>query len=566
MWQLAIGGMVLVAIVHTVTGSGAVIPLYWQDEAGYLGNALVISGVDDPMQLSGRPYYIGWSLLIAPLWLIFGSGQEVYLGAIVLSTVCGVAVAVPLAFIARRLGLRTPVAIIVACVCSLAPQRALYANFAVAESLLALLVCFAVLAAMRWAQSPTVVNAIPFALASSGAFITHGRAIPLVIVTGLWFIVGLRRTPRASIVGLAVLGAVSAIGFMLYRSVVSELYPSASSREDSGIERLLDPNVIATVLSGIGQVWYVTFAWCGLSVVGAIVVVRALRSEVRRRQFGPALWGVLVFAGVALISFTFIADAIARQSGRVDVFSYGRYLDPFVAPLGLIGLTLIVRGLLRRVALITIGITAAIGAVWFIVVWPAMPKTGVQNWNPLNVTGTLQFAWPGTTWLPAAPWLYMSAFVLAALVVVLLLRRRPTVLIAILTLYFVASTVVGEFRIIRPFFSGWNASYQLDDTIVNDPLLHGQTVSLDLDGLHEAGDGVSKNAYQILLAPSSRVVFFNSRDSAPTTDLVISRKSWPVGELLGAKKIADDPGVFSNALWVMPGALQDSLEASGQLQ
>jgi len=58
---------------------------------------------------------------------------------------------------------------------------------------------------------------------------------------------------------------------------------------------------------------------------------------------------------------------------------------------------------------------------------------------------------------------------------------------------------------------------------------------------------------------------FDSVTSRPETTLVISRKDWDLADVWGARKIADDTGLFSNALWVMPGPLQEALASAGRL-
>ena len=103
-WVAAALAIIVLIVSHVFVGSDASLPLYWEDEAGYLANAQVMAGVGEAPDLRGRPYYIGWSIALVPLWWIFQDGHEVYVGAVTLSVLCGIATAVPLAFeLARRL-------------------------------------------------------------------------------------------------------------------------------------------------------------------------------------------------------------------------------------------------------------------------------------------------------------------------------------------------------------------------------------------------------------------------------------------------------------------------------
>ena len=118
-------GLAVVALIvsHAFAAFGASLPMYWEDEAGYLGNAQVMAGVGEIPELRGRPYYLGWSLLLVPLWWIFQDGQLVYQGAVVLSALCGIALAWPLALIARRFALSWPWSITAGAVIAVSPAR-----------------------------------------------------------------------------------------------------------------------------------------------------------------------------------------------------------------------------------------------------------------------------------------------------------------------------------------------------------------------------------------------------------------------------------------------------------
>jgi hypothetical protein len=251
-WLAAIGGALRAVAVNVLTAAGAEHPLYWEDEAGYLANAQVLAGVGSIPELSGRPYYIGWSFLLVPLWWILQDGQAVYLGGVVLSAACGIATGIPLALIARRWGLSLPLAVVAAGVIVIAPGKSLYSGFAMSESFLTLCVVLALWAALRFAERVTVGRAATFAALVSLTFLTHGRAVPLLIAACLWFVWSLRRHLVVGIVGLAVAGSVSGSGFLLYRHVAGLIYGSAGARESNGLSRLFNPDVLATLLSSIG--------------------------------------------------------------------------------------------------------------------------------------------------------------------------------------------------------------------------------------------------------------------------------------------------------------------------
>lgn len=564
-WALPIALLAVLVIVHVYVASGANLPLYWEDEAGYLGNAQVMSGVGHIPSLRGRPYYLGWSVLLVPLWWILQNGQAVYVGAVVLSALCGIATAIPLALIARRLGLSTPAAVSAGAVIALSPDHALLSGFGLPENLLGLLVAFAAYFGIRFHQEKSVGNAVGLALFVGYSFATHGRVIPIVIATGLWFLWNLRRHALAAVIGIVSMGLVAGLSFLLYRHVTDLLYVNAAgARESVGVGRILHTNFLATVMSGLGQVWYFVFATVGLTILGFVVLWRQLRSEWKRRIPGVALWTFVSLAGMAIISFTSIAAPIANASSRLDILSYGRYLDPIMVPVSLLGLVLVIKGLSRRIAIATVVSAIAIGVLWFVIVYRNRTVIGTQWWAPINITGTLQYGWSYHARYQSAPWSVATVVVVVALVAMLLLRKRPAILIGLLAVFLTVSTVYAQERVIKPFFAPWESSFTLRTAIADNPLLRGVPVSFDTNGMVAIGDIASKNAYQTLLAPTY-VPLVDSSVDRPKTELVIARQTWPEADQLGARKIANDTGLFSNALWVLPGKLQDELSARNEL-
>ena len=563
-WIAAGVAVLLLLVVHFVIASFASLPVYWEDEAGYLGNAQVMAGVGHVPDLRGRPYYLGWSLLLVPFWWIFQDGQSVYIAGVFLSAVCGVATAIPLALIARRLRVSWPWSIVAGAVIAISPAHSLLSGFGLPENFLTLLVAFSALFAFKFHDNKSLGNAIGLGLFVAGSFTVHGRVIPVVIATGLWFLFTMRRSLIPSIVGLVSMVAVSGAGFLLYKHVTTLIYGPGGARESVGIGRIIHADFFSTLMSGIGQAWYLVFGTVGLAILGVIALWRQLVLEYKARTPGLATWALLGILGMSIISFTSISAAIERGSSRLDIYSYGRYLDPIFVPIALVGLVLVIRGLSRRLALGLLISTAAVGALWFLIVFPNRSTDGTKWWAPINITGTLQYGWHWNERIPSAPWSVGTIFVILALIVVYFLRKRPAIVVALLLVFFGLSSAYAEARVMRPFFEPWQQSFTLRANISADPLLEGVPVAFDMDDMKEIGDVASKNAYQILLAPTY-VPIFDSTDTKPTTQLVISRQDWEYADKYGAKKIANDTGVFSNALWVMPGELQDKLAAEGKL-
>jgi hypothetical protein len=565
---IAIGLVIVSIALNVYPALHAVIPVYWEDEAGYLSNSQVIAGFGTAPQLRGNPYYIGWSLVISPLWWILRDPQLVYRGAVMIAALCGIGLIAPLALIGRRLGLAPAVAVSCAAVITLAPSRTVMSGFALSENFLALMVACAVLASLAFGTSHSRVAAAMLGLSSAAVFITHGRGVGVLGVTIVWFLIGLRKHRMSSLIGLAVAVVVGLGGFLAYRSVAAQIYGSASGREDKGLTRLFDPTFIPSIESAIGQGWYVVIAWLGIASLGLVVVIGRARSEIRSRSIGPALWLAAALLTVLVISVTFIAPVIATGIQRLDVYTYGRYLEPFVVPVAFLGLVALVLRVPKRTAYLAGGLSLVVLALFMIVVYPVIPRAQSAWWAPINVGAMLVAPWPSASRWVGHPWLPLTVLAAVAVAASVLIRRFRFVLVGLLAAFFVVSSLVAQVNVVHPFTDPFYSSLTLR-TVLKEPLLRSASVDFDSAGtVSPSGviiDRTSDDAYQVLLAPRT-VPIIDSTTTKPTSELVISRKVWPEAAALGAKKVADDTGLFDNALWVMPGKLQDELAAEGRLQ
>jgi len=143
-------------------------------------------------------------------------------------------------------------------------------------------------------------------------------------------------------------------------------------------------------------------------------------------------------------------------------------------------------------------------------------------------------------------------------VVWLLARWRPLVGLSALGLVFVLSAASVQARTLGPFDDRWSAMIRIPD-VVRD-VTDGGVVAYD----RAYYDKEAANFYQLELADRG-IRFVDSSRDRPTTDLVITAPRWPTGERWGARLVTVETGIYRQALWVMPGLLQDRLQATGDL-
>ncbi len=568
----AVVAIAAVAGLHLNSAWGSTQPIFFTDEIGYLFNAEIMAGVGLTPSLTGGSYYLGWSVLLVPLWWVTQDPQNVYLGAMVLSVLCGVAVVVPAYLVARRLGLSPLAGILAAAAVSVAPSRTVMSNFALAENFIALLVAVSALAAFRFAERASLGRAAVLLGVTSYLAITHARLSPLAIAAGLWVVMlGLRRLPL--LWALLVPVAVVVPGMLAYRAIVAPMYETAG-REERGLGRLLSLDPAAALTATFGQLWYVFAAWFGFALLGLIWVAMRAVGEARERRIGIALWAAASFVGVLGISVVWIAGALERGDPRYDLYAYGRYLDSVLFLFALVGISRVRRGATRRLLLGWLVPSVLVTAIFFIFIVPQVPTAGAW-FGPNSVPGIIQWEWPLLTAATSPPWIPASSaalFVVVAAIAATIERMpatRPAVLVATMALLaFSVSSVAAESRSIRPSYDAWYESFTLRHA-VEAALARYPDAEIAFDDVRLSdslggADTVSHNAYQYWLVPRQLPVFDSAEDD-PVGDLVISRKEWPQGEAVGARKVADDTGLFDNALWVLPGPVQDALAADGAL-
>ena len=571
---IAIAAVVLAVAAHVFVAWGSTLPIFYDDEVGYLANAQSLSGVGAPRDLSGSSYYIGWSILLTPLWWISQNPQHVYFGALCLSVAIGIATIVPLAAIARRFGLSAPWHIVAAAAISLAPGRLLMSNFALVENLLAFLAAAALWAAIRFADSPSLGRALALTAITSYLFVSHARTLGFLVATIVWILFVCWRRWKTVVASLAIAALIVVPTTLIYRAIVGTIYSSSVDREQTGLSRLATIDPLAAITTTIGQLWYAAAAWYGLAALGLILVVLGASRELRARKFSVFSWSLLVVVASFVASVVWIGSSVGRGDQRLDIFAYGRYVDTVLFLLALFGVSALVRGLSKRVTIAWATAVVIVSGLLFAVVVPRVPTEDSPWWVPVNVAGLVNWDWPYLTDAAGPPWIAATIFLVVATAVLAGLSRTPerfrqgaivgTVLVA-----FAVSGVVGELKTVRPMWNAWYDSFTVraDINRLIDELPEA-SISLDSRGFSKKAGGadtVSRNAMQLFVAPRDLPVF-DSEERLPETDFVISRKDWPEGERLGARLVSLDTGLFDNALWVMPGDVLDELESRGELK
>ena len=518
------------------------------DTTGYLANARWLAGkAASTWQGPTSFYHPAWSLLVAPLYLVFDLARDVQLGALVLNAVLAAAI-VPTAYAMARRAFRLPdrVALIGALLAATYPSVLLLAGYEWGEALYQLLFVLFVLAVARANERPTIGNTIAVGAIAAAMNATHPRGLGMIAVAGVWLLV-LAWRHRVALAGIVTLVVLFAATRVLDHLLLDAIYSSRSAGvEGDVLGRLTDIHLLrGAAKASVGQLWYLTVATLGLVPLGVLWLATAKRI--------PRTVGWVTIAGVAA---TLGASALEMSDGyRIDHMVYGRYMEGVVPVLLVAGAAAVVawRSLLPRL-LAAVVVGSAVLASALVAIRGGEVFTG--DVMPLNVTGILVYR-HSVSVVDVARVTLLALLITS--VVWMVARWRPLIGLGALGLVFVLSSASVEARTLGPFDDMWSAMIRIPD-VVRD-VSDGGVVAYDRAGY----DKDAANFYQLELADRG-IRFVNSDRARPTTDLVIAAPDWPAGEEWGARLVTVETGVYDDqALWVMPSLLQDRLAAAGDL-
>lgn len=576
-WRIAAIVAVLVATAVTVAVAwGATHPSFPYDEVDQLQMSRFLAGLVVP-DVGGAGYYPAWSVLLVPVWWFTSDPFAVYNAAIVLGGVLGLAAIVPLAFIARRFRLTADQAVVAAAIVVTLPAVAIQADYALSERMLLLAVAFMVLATWRLWERPAALRAVLFGLSVGVAYFTHVRMLVVVAAAILWIVLFALRSWRVAAVGFVALGIFSGAAHFGGRALnIALLGAFGQSASTLASLRNATPELLA--LSGLGQAWAQVVGTFCLAIAGLVGLAYWSWRELRRVRAGRATF--LLGAFLALYLLTTIKWAseyhlFTRDWRRLDVWIYGRYIDPLVSILVLIGVALLIRGI-RRVPLVWaagVSLVIIVPTVWWVA--PKAPTWGFIT--PAHLPGTMPWFWA----LPTKPfpagssitptftnenrfWLIASVTAVVVLALVAVLRRRPIAIVALLVVVAAAASLVAD-RASDRFRSEQGVPPAILEPL-RDALARSGPVDVQYDtgcGGTASGDTVVANYYGWWLLPSI-LRTFDSRETTATAELIVSCAGVPLDGVPDAVEI---PGSASRSktLWVRPGALADALRDGGVL-
>lgn len=299
-------GHLLLALTHGGPVAVPDVPAYLYFQQRLFGAA----------EISEVPFFPGYGLLLAPLGSV--SGDVLHTAALIFNGMCAGLVVIGAAFFARQLGGSDRVSLYAAIIAAVHPAISNASRIAWPETVLAVLVLGVAIALCSGRPSWRLLGG---ALAGLAAMF-HPRMI--VVGVAIAAIGLLYNGYRRSLISF-----LTVFGFSMAVVVTAGVWPSA--RINAGLTWPERPGPIVTIG---GQFVSLVASTGGLAAVGLLVGFLVLLKSVRDRDVNPAA----VFLSVSSVGMLLLGGWVIAGSDRSDTLLYGRYIDPWIVPLTIVGM------------------------------------------------------------------------------------------------------------------------------------------------------------------------------------------------------------------------------------
>lgn len=528
-WPAAIGITALgVTIVHLLALVGNHGPVLYSDALGYLGNARFLAGGATPTFDGSFSYAAGYSLLLVPLYWITEQSEVVWTMSIAINVGLSVLIMLPSYQLGRRVfDLGRYQALFVSAAVSLTPALILQPGRIWVETLFPLVFLMATLAVFVLFETGKIQYAALSGVLVGYLVFIHGRGLAVAAAFLIVLVVGvaIKRLPLLpAVVGAISTASVVIIDLFLRSYLRDHLWSASDAPANAGsVGRILGAYVpdhlVATLSTGLGQMWYVIVVSFGIAAVGFVALVMVAFGGDRRRPSVASSRAVALFALLAVGGVAILSAGLLAEVNRVDHRVYGRYLDGVTPILILAGTAWLLK---LRSSWRWLGIAAL-----------AIPVVGLALYTMRGseqfVGNVQQFAIPGllglqsivdptdAVFLDGLDVLAISALAaFIGIVLALVIRWNRVFGVAAVIILTVGITFVGKTTSWDPFVSFWFEAYDNVPTALND-LSKDQPMKYDLRFL----DPDARNLYQFRLAPRP-LSFVDDACDTITGDALIS--------------------------------------------
>ncbi|MBE7560068.1 hypothetical protein HS125_14470 [bacterium] len=570
--RVVLGVLVVVLVaVHWAMASIMVLPLVYGDEACYIGNARLLAGTGVPINVVTGPARWGHSIFLTPAYVLFSDPYTAYRASLFIGGLM-ISLCLPMLYHMATRWFDAPPR--VAALASL--LTCLYPSFLVTSNTLYTMTSFApafllsVIALGRLVETGRRSDAMAFVVFVALLFAIHSRAAVLIPLALLLF-VALWRTGRLSTrIALQCLLAVVIVALFIEAiervfdgaaKIYAEKTAKSLSRNLGRVLPLLSTEHFFPFLGTVaGHLWYLFACSYLVFAAGLVAALRLLfgaPDESAPQHVRVRRW-VLVYIVASFVLILLTSATFLHGGGRGDTVYYGRHSESVIAPVLLLGFLALHParvfrrswGLLDTAAAVVL---AAVFALIFFAQWrhflESRPFTDVSATLGIYALQQLAGGFHAITTI--------SLLALAGGLVVLLPKPRALqyAALAALGVVFLSSGAWTFYRYFVP---------------PSRSLLGARAIDTWLRENHAAPDAIAYDLsafslrkyydYQLALP---RTIFrnFSSADGElPASRVVIAASESAFLRDLGGE-VAMLENYYDQALWVLPGPLQDEWRA-----
>ena len=539
-------------LVHAALALVMRVPIVMYDEYGYFGTARRLAGEGQSTHLR---YFPGYAFALIPSFLVTSTSEGAYrVSLLVINGLLGALTTLLVWQLVRVLAPQLPgrVRLLATAAVAVYPSWLLYTDLTWSENLLVPICAGLVLLAGRLASGAPPWVALLYGVLAGSAYLTHPRGLAVTaaaVVVGVVVLAPAGRLLRAALLVVPA-GALAAATPAISRWATDSTDFKSEGLLRSGLDDV--PHVIASMG---GQLFYLAAATYGIAPLGVYALICLVRREGVRSERGAIALAALAAAAAMLV----VAGIYWHAPFRSDQMIYGRYNEATLLPILVAGVVALVTVPLDRRRIVVM--LAPIALLWTVpyIAW----ETALRNTEPVNfnILGVAPVVALGHGVQPVT---IAAVHGLAAVGLILVARRRAHVALGALLVglaLFGLGSEVGLFRT--------GSRDRANEQLIASKLVQIERVVPPADRCVS----FDRHTVDVFAATSYRYRIDGWRFAQPgdkaCSGLFLIRT--PAAVVLarnpGARIVArEQRGTTRNALWVLPGPLQDALAKAGLLE
>ncbi len=341
-------------------------PFVYTDELGYWGHAANLTGNTWSGVMNGMPWYaFGYSLLLAPLFLITTDTVRLYRMAVFLNAVLGMLSLVIAYKVVLRVKLQFAQVSVRSAWVFMAVSYSAYifnSHIAWSETLLSFLMWLIWYEIILLEESPKCWKSVLLGVTVGYSYMVHNRmlAVAVAVLLIVFFLLWSKRIKAyhlacmaAAVVVVLLLNSVMKdyLKFLLgENSVLQKMGINADfGNSNTFSDQIMKIKQIFTfdgfkrfLMNTVGQIWQILSATYLLAGIGIAFCVRKVYENIKKKEIiSLYLFPMLALLFTILITSLFFIEGNVSTMGetvRIDTFFYGRYNDVLMGLLILMAL------------------------------------------------------------------------------------------------------------------------------------------------------------------------------------------------------------------------------------